>query len=599
MGTIHIGEQIKQLREQYKIPRKTLIRGLCSEQMLFNIENGFSVPDKLLVDILIQRLGKSPDKLEMILSYEMYKAERMRDLYEDLLEKGRSKKADYLLEKYMKHFKKSDRVQQMFYFRSKAYAAYRLNKQLDDAECYIKEALNITLPEWERFKFDEYRISTVELENLLFYGRILWESKNLDKKCDAKKLFEVCKTYIDINFTDKEEHAKIYGKCVWLLARVYMEERAFDKAKGLCERAFMQMRVYGILYFMLPLLEIMQEYEYELGRQREGDRYAAYYKAIKNLYNQYGRKGEFEDSIFRNCFQKAYHLDYEIIRLERIMRGYTQEDFIEGIYDAPESLSRIESRKVVPSEKNLEKMMQKLNLNNGRYQTFLITDSFEILELNQRFNILLNRRMLLEAEAVLRLLQEKLDISDKNNQRMMQCNENMINLLERREAYEVILENAKKSLEETYMLSRENQRAPMELEVNLLVQITLALDELGRKEEEIELYKFALENMKHSKVHIRHRYRSYSVLSTNLAIETRSVELAIKNIKYALECGKLNSLYLNNMLIACSLDKCEANLLDLKRALKDTYYLCELAMNEVDRQNTLRFYEKKIGEPMF
>lgn len=44
-------------------------------QALANIENNDSVPDKLLIEILMQRLGKSADKLEMILSYEMYKNE--------------------------------------------------------------------------------------------------------------------------------------------------------------------------------------------------------------------------------------------------------------------------------------------------------------------------------------------------------------------------------------------------------------------------------------------------------------------------------------------------------------------------------------------
>lgn len=68
--------------------------GLCFETQLWAIEDGSLCPDKLLMDVLIQRLGKSSDKLEVILNAKMYKMEQMRDAYEELLERRKREEAD-------------------------------------------------------------------------------------------------------------------------------------------------------------------------------------------------------------------------------------------------------------------------------------------------------------------------------------------------------------------------------------------------------------------------------------------------------------------------------------------------------------------------
>ncbi len=60
-----IGKIIFTLRKHYNISQEMLCSGLCSDATLSRIELGERIPDKFLLDALLQRLGKSPDKLDL------------------------------------------------------------------------------------------------------------------------------------------------------------------------------------------------------------------------------------------------------------------------------------------------------------------------------------------------------------------------------------------------------------------------------------------------------------------------------------------------------------------------------------------------------
>ena len=93
MSNITIGRIIEKLRQEKNYSRKKLSQGLCSTQMLIKIENNKSDVDKFMSDILLQRLGKSPDKLEIIISNEEYRKIHIRDEIEELIWKRKREEA--------------------------------------------------------------------------------------------------------------------------------------------------------------------------------------------------------------------------------------------------------------------------------------------------------------------------------------------------------------------------------------------------------------------------------------------------------------------------------------------------------------------------
>ena len=114
MNVYTIGSLIKQERKKRKISQKKLVAGLCSAQTLSMLEDDMCETDAFLMDMLLQRLGKSPDKLECIVSGEEYHRIKMRSLIEQLIVRRKRKYADYLLERYHDSFKSTDTAQQMY-----------------------------------------------------------------------------------------------------------------------------------------------------------------------------------------------------------------------------------------------------------------------------------------------------------------------------------------------------------------------------------------------------------------------------------------------------------------------------------------------------
>ena len=63
---------LRKEREKRGISQEQLCRGLCAVSALSCYENGERIPDRLLMNTLIERLGKSSDKLVTMISCQEY-----------------------------------------------------------------------------------------------------------------------------------------------------------------------------------------------------------------------------------------------------------------------------------------------------------------------------------------------------------------------------------------------------------------------------------------------------------------------------------------------------------------------------------------------
>lgn len=84
---------IIQIRKNKKISQERLGRGICSEQQISKLEKGELPSDFFLLEMLMQRLGKNVEKLEIILSEEEFSEIKERDDIIDALRCGDRKLA--------------------------------------------------------------------------------------------------------------------------------------------------------------------------------------------------------------------------------------------------------------------------------------------------------------------------------------------------------------------------------------------------------------------------------------------------------------------------------------------------------------------------
>ena len=540
MHFITIGSVIAHARiNQNKIPRKDLIRGICTEQTLYALEENQYKTDTLMIDILLQRLGISPDKLEIVLSQEAYQLVRLRDLIEKAILRGRKELAVTALAAHPAQ----NSVSQMYHKRMQACLSYRIDKDYELAASLLRQAVELTMPGFSYEVMEHYLISTIEMENLLALERVESESDaHTDLSLHIEHL-EQCMRYIDRHFTDGEEHAKICAKCAWLLAKAYLSQNQTTQAMVTCEKGINAPRQNTMIYFMLPLLELMLEVGNRLGIAPEQNKYVKYDETLRFLWDSYAQKWYPTDMLFHNCCQKEYHLDYELVKSERIAQHLQQEELCEGIYKNASSLSNFENAKVSPNKKTFEKMMEKLDLEIGRYNGFVATDSFETMELRHQLNIKITHNDYEKAEYLLENLKSQLDMSFTENQHFVEDSEILIHRKLHKITIEEACERQKKLYESLLDADKKNLRhIPMRNEVLIINHYCIILLELGQKSDAVNLYVQAIEKIRRSRMNAQYRYRSYSLLLYNYIHITQNYLTACETLKNELYCGKASVL---------------------------------------------------------
>lgn len=548
MNTITIGSLIEKIRvEEKKISRKKLAEGICSEQMLYDIEKDRRESDPLIIDILLQRLGKSPNKLERILPSKMYYMIRFRDLLEKAILKGKKKLSDDILKQYPNQTS----VDQMYRYRMQACLLHRINHDLEGAKHNLQSAISLTLPDFTYEKIDKFLISTIEIENLLALEQLRIESRPDRDQSTEKWHLEILMDFINENFTDEEEHAKIYSKCAWLLATIYFNEEDYMRTISLCSKGIEGLRRSAILYFMFPLLVLITEAEKKLGINPDNSKWTQYQISLTFLWDNYAEKWYPTDWLFHNCSQQEYLLDYELVRSEREAKKMTQLELSDGIYKNVESYSRFETGKVSPKKKTFEKLLEKLEIERRRYNSFAVTDSHKTMELRRNLDRMIGRKKYTHAQEVCENLKKELNMDLKENRQIVESAEMLIDSRLNKIPYQNFLIRQKELLSDIIDFNNHSlYHVPNRNEVLLINYYCVVLKETGQIQEATWIYQCALQKIKGSRINIKYRYLSYSLLLNNYSATVRTKEYIYEVLKNELLYGKISVLpfCLNNIL---------------------------------------------------
>ena len=546
MYSYSIGLILERERKKANVSQRELAKGICAFQMISKIEKKKGDADKLLMDILLQRLGKAPDRLECILSKDEYNKIRARDMIGQLIAKGKGYKAKYLLAKYYENVKQEN-VQKMYYYRTMADIALRCYDDVNSALKNIIKAIEITIPDFLDCGIEVQLLSTFEIENLLFYAKILWLT---NKKDDAMRITIICLEYIKTHQIDEEEKAKIYPKCVWMWIKVNQNETEIENTIMMCEEALQLLRKRAIIYFMLPLMEeLIALYRKVKNKERE-DYWASYAETLKELHLLYA-PDICVDSLLDNCYQCEYHLDYEIIRSERIIQKITQEKIIEGIYEYPVSISNMERGKTSPTKRNLESLLDRMGLNKSRYNGFVATNNYDVLELREKLREKLSRYNSEEGYQYLQMLKTEIDMSHPENKRLIESQEINLLLTSNSISPKEARERLEKLLEETYQITDPiKMRVPLNSENIIINAICIGYGEDEMFNKGIDIYRTVLDTYKRSKVDCKFHYRQYDLLLgnyTSFMCESgnyiEEIQAYIANaLGLALRCGKGNGI---------------------------------------------------------
>lgn len=226
----NIGTAIQYFRETYHISQSKLCKGICSVSTLSRIEAGERDVDALILETLLERLGKVPHQYELILTDFDYKAYMYR---EEIKKRIIIKDIDgihNLLQKYDELTMGKGTPHKQFIKLSKALLNELEGGEPETTINLLMEAICCTVPDFNTNDLSDYYLSKTEfsiildiLERLIALGKIDW----------AKILLNQILDYLYWH-SQMEQNSILYPKVAVIAGKFFMEENNIEKALDIC-----------------------------------------------------------------------------------------------------------------------------------------------------------------------------------------------------------------------------------------------------------------------------------------------------------------------------------------------------------------------------
>lgn len=221
-----IGAAILYFRESYHISQSRLCKGLCSVATLSRIEAGERDVDSLLLETLLERLGKTPNQFELILTdldYMLYQSRE--DIIKELQNKNAAK-AYELLSQYEERAESKSNVHMQFIISCRALLNELNGGTAKTTIDLLMEAIAYTVPDFKTYRIKDYFLSNRELNIIIeVVQKMISNGMNLQ----AKEILEQVLDYLDSHVA-MEKRNKLYPKVAYIAASIYMQEQNMAKA---------------------------------------------------------------------------------------------------------------------------------------------------------------------------------------------------------------------------------------------------------------------------------------------------------------------------------------------------------------------------------
>jgi len=595
----HIGDMVWKLRKEKGISQNALRRGILNRAEYSRFEEGDIELDKIHLEAIFQRLGKSEDKLERAVTMEEYQTLSIRYTILHLLSQGEVKEADEKIEEYKAYADMDKPLYRQAVMLFVALRGYTQDREKEKAVSALEQALCVTFPKWQDTGLEQVYLCTQEIQILLLL--IYFRGKKMDTF--LKSLF----SYIDQRYTDDEERVRVYPQCAWLLGQAYFTEHNIGSAYEVCGKGIECLAKNGALSYMKELLELKEKCLECFGKEEEIIQINKQKAAIEFLYEiaEEPYVEEHSISLLQTSRETEIIVLNEVIREMRQAQKLSQEELSADIC-SQETLSRIESGGRSPNRKNAYAMLRRMGLNRGSYYGSIVADDYELYEKVREYKRSVGKREWETAKRLKKELEEGLDLGNPVNKQFIEICQLQEKLQGKDFDHEKGIRELKRILGYTWKDFEGNvYRVPFREEVVILSQIAFSLRMLGRMEEAINIYEQILCRYENSAVsndfHASSCFLIYVNYTGDLEVSgnlEKAEKIGKEGISLMLKCqrGDVAGKILAN--VSCIYEKkvIKENIELAEKCLRNSYYLLALYQNQYYEKLLYNIYQKKYFE---
>lgn len=395
------------LRNSRKITLEKLCEGVCSFGMAAKIERGERIPNLLLRQRLLNRLGISGSDFQIYVSNDEYQKWTMRQLILKNIVHRNVDEAERMLQKYSGMVDSTDCVAKQFVLSMHA-QLMMLKKSADEQIlCILRQALNCTvvLENWQDIKG---KILSVQEINLIS------ECIRYDTSISKSQFYRLMIQYIDDSHFDDMSKAYIYPKVLHYLYECMEfsgEDRQYQQQfLCYCDMAIDILRNTGKMYYFMELLYDRKRI-YEMisaenlpredailltAKQKENNDWI---EVLQKLYQE----NEVPEFMYEYAYLyregEVYSIG-KVIASRRKMLHLTQEQLCEGICSV-KTLRRIEHEHTTLHMPIIAELFSRLNMTTEYQCLELVTDNTDIHKLIEELRFSSNMHQTDDVDSIL------------------------------------------------------------------------------------------------------------------------------------------------------------------------------------------------------
>ena len=544
MKELTIGDIIKYQINKKSIAPEKLTEGLCTTTSLKRLINGDTRQSFFLVERIIQRLGISVNKVTLLHNESDDTLLIMREMICKLLVEKAYAKAEYILSEYEMVADLNSPLHMQYVLETRGVILSEgYGKHEEALELYHK-AFKTVLDRFEVDKLSDFLLGEEEMILLMLMLREEMKVKNKNISIYTRGLLD----YVEKQYEDEEVRTNIYTKLAWLMGESAIKNNNYEEALELTLGGIDALTDNGLLLHLPQFLDRLLF----LTKDRAEDVYSSWKKkrdALKELYIEYNEPWETEDiRLWESYRQNNIYLISELLRDERDLSGYSQEELAETIGIDVKTISRIENGKSTPKKATFASIKEHFDLESDSFQTRIAVDSPFLLEMERDISRLTSKHQYKEAEILFKSLKKQLSKESKVNRQYVAFMEALFdNMLKRKSVEEVIadLENAFRITRNDKHLENLGKFVTTDLEAKIINMMAVCYKQTGHINKSLDLLKNLKKGYERSKVTDRNHRIPIGLLYTNLCTYYEemnrfddAISLADKAIKYYIKCNR-------------------------------------------------------------
>lgn len=494
---LNIGRLLYGIRTKYEMNVKDICRGICSPSSYCMYENGEIVPDILLVNMFLDRMGFGILGLTAYISEKEVVYFKWKESTRACIRNENYKKLVMLLEHMPTgNVSLNKKIREQYAWFIKGIVAEKDTADLKKAtECYEK-ALECTCGFLIKSQKIEGTFSVREIHIYAIYLNLLCKVNPKEKEEVISRFYQLMQ-YVNVHYVEEQQKVKIYPLLVCLWGNLVIEGKDTEGSFEIFEKTLELLRKQKSLYCLLEIMRL--HILVGLKEKRDMSKEQEDIKILQSFFEEFGYRAQSQTYVPQANEIMLEHVG-QYLSTERKKVNFTQEKISDGICSV-ESYSRIENGRK-PTRNNYKALTEKIGTENRYYIELVNTGNIDAL--------------LLRREISYELFMEK-------NERLPELLEELKTVLGEKEVAKnrQYLEFVQVSIEENTGRKTWNQCCDMfrnilsytmnekeigkkrhvytMLEINLIDHISVCMAKDGKSEEAMHLIKAFLDDMDYMK----------------------------------------------------------------------------------------------------